>query len=50
MALAWILKRSRVILPIPGTSQVSHLDENVSGAASHLSDEEFARLDKAAMG
>lgn len=47
VALAWVLKRSPVMLPIPGTSQVSHLDENVAAAALELSDEEFAGLDRA---
>jgi pyridoxine 4-dehydrogenase len=46
IALAWVLKRSTVMLPIPGTSKVSHLEENVSAAAVELSDEEFAALDR----
>lgn len=46
VALAWVLKRSPVILPIPGTSKVSHLEENVAGASIELSDEEFATLDR----
>jgi len=45
IALAWVLKRSPVMLPIPGTSKVSHLEENVAAAAIELSDEEFAALD-----
>lgn len=45
VALAWILKRSPVMLPIPGTSRVQHLEENVAAATVTLSDEEFARLD-----
>lgn len=48
IALAWILKRSPVMLPIPGTASVAHLEENVAGAAIQLSDEEFAALGKAA--
>jgi aryl-alcohol dehydrogenase-like predicted oxidoreductase len=48
IALAWLLKRSKVMLPIPGTSKVAHLEENVAAAAIELSDEEFAALDKAA--
>ena len=48
IALAWLLKRSRVMLPIPGTGKVAHLDENVAGAGVKLSDTEFAELDKAA--
>jgi aryl-alcohol dehydrogenase-like predicted oxidoreductase len=43
-ALAWLLKRSPVMLPIPGTSKVTHLEENVVAAEVKLSDEEFAEL------
>ena len=46
IALAWLLKRSPVILPIPGTSKVAHLKENVKAAEIVLSDEDFAALDK----
>jgi pyridoxine 4-dehydrogenase len=46
IALAWLLKRSPVMLPIPGTSQVKHLEENVAAAAIKLSDEEFESLDR----
>ncbi len=45
VALAWVLKRSAVILPIPGTSQVAHLEENVRAAAITLSDEDYAALE-----
>ena len=45
IALAWILKRSPVMLPIPGTGKVKHLEENVLAAGITLSDEEFAALD-----
>jgi len=48
IALAWLLKRSPVMLPIPGTAKVAHLEENVAAAAIKLSDEEFSALDKAA--
>ncbi|HSS06216.1 MAG TPA: aldo/keto reductase [Rhodanobacteraceae bacterium] len=48
IALAWLLKRSKVMLPIPGTGSVRHLEENVAGAALKLSDEDFARLAKIA--
>jgi pyridoxine 4-dehydrogenase len=48
VALAWVLKRSPNMLPIPGTSQVSHLEENVAAAQIELSDDEFQQLDKAA--
>lgn len=47
LALAWLLKRSPVMLPIPGTSKVAHLEENVAAAAIELSDEEFETLSKA---
>ena len=46
IALAWALKRSPVMLPIPGTSKVAHLEENVAAAAITLSDAEFAELNK----
>lgn len=44
VALAWLLKRSPVMLPIPGTSSVAHLEENVGGAGVHLSDDDFQTL------
>jgi len=47
LALAWLLKRSPVMLPIPGTSKVAHLEENVAAAGIELSDEEFETLSKA---
>ena len=47
VALAWMLKRSPVMLPIPGTSKVKHLEENVAGVAIELSDEDFRTLDQA---
>jgi pyridoxine 4-dehydrogenase len=46
IALAWLLKRSPVMLPIPGTGKVAHLEENVGAASIKLSDEEFAILDR----
>jgi pyridoxine 4-dehydrogenase len=46
VALAWVLMRSPVMLPIPGTSKVSHLEENVAAVAIKLSDDEFAALDE----
>jgi aryl-alcohol dehydrogenase-like predicted oxidoreductase len=46
IALAWILKRSKVMLPIPGTSKVKHLEENIAAVDIELSDEEFAALDR----
>ena len=47
IALAWMLKRSPVMLPIPGTSKVAHLEENVAAVDVELSDEDFAALDRA---
>jgi pyridoxine 4-dehydrogenase len=47
VALAWLLRRSPVMLPIPGTSRVRHLEENVAAAAIELSDEEFRRIAEA---
>ncbi len=44
IALAWLLKRSPVMLPIPGTSSVAHLEENVASASIQLSDQEFEAL------
>ena len=46
VALAWVLKRSPVMLPIPGTSKVSHLEENVAAASLELSAEDFRALDE----
>ncbi|HEU4624720.1 MAG TPA: aldo/keto reductase [Steroidobacteraceae bacterium] len=46
VALAWVLKRSPVMLPIPGTSKVKHLEENVAAVNIELSNEEFAALDR----
>jgi aryl-alcohol dehydrogenase-like predicted oxidoreductase len=47
VALAWLLAKSPVMLPIPGTSSVEHLEENVAAADLTLSDEELATLDAA---
>ena len=44
VALAWLLHRSPVMLPIPGTSKVAHLEENVAAAALELSDDEVAAI------
>ncbi|WIM93154.1 aldo/keto reductase [Actinoplanes oblitus] len=44
LALAWLLRRSPVMVPIPGTSSVAHLTENLKAADVHLTDEEFASL------
>ncbi|MFG1334046.1 aldo/keto reductase [Xanthobacter autotrophicus] len=50
IAIAWLLKKSPVILPIPGTGKVSHLEENVRAASIRLTDEEFEALDVAGRG
>nr|WP_157528987.1 aldo/keto reductase [Kibdelosporangium sp. MJ126-NF4]CEL21100.1 L-fuco-beta-pyranose dehydrogenase [Kibdelosporangium sp. MJ126-NF4]CTQ95384.1 L-fuco-beta-pyranose dehydrogenase (EC 1.1.1.122) [Kibdelosporangium sp. MJ126-NF4] len=47
LALAWLLKRSPVMLPIPGTSTVAHLEDNIAAAGVELSDSEFEELAKA---
>jgi aryl-alcohol dehydrogenase-like predicted oxidoreductase len=47
IAIAWLLKRSPVMVPIPGTGSIAHLDENIAAAAIHLSDDEFALLGNA---
>jgi pyridoxine 4-dehydrogenase len=47
VALAWLLRRSPVMLPIPGTSKVKHLEENVAAARVELSDEDFRELSEA---
>src|ERR1700742_558112 len=44
LALAWLLRRSPVMLPIPGTSSVAHLEDNLAAAAIELTDEQFAAL------
>ncbi len=44
VALAWLLRRSPVMLPIPGTSKVKHLEENMTAAEIELSEEEFRAL------
>jgi pyridoxine 4-dehydrogenase len=44
LALAWLLRHSPVMLPIPGTSTVSHLEDNIAAASVELTDEQFAEL------
>jgi aryl-alcohol dehydrogenase-like predicted oxidoreductase len=48
LALAWLLWRSPVMLPIPGTSKVTHLEENVAAATLKVDDRELQGLDRAA--
>ena len=50
VSLAWLLRRSPVILPIPGTSSVDHLEENCGAGTVELSDEQFTALDRASLG
>jgi aryl-alcohol dehydrogenase-like predicted oxidoreductase len=44
VALAWLLQRSPAILPIPGTTSMKHLEQNIAAAQVRLSDDELARL------
>jgi pyridoxine 4-dehydrogenase len=48
LALAWLLHRSKVMLPIPGTSSVAHLEENAGAASLQLDESEWEALEKAA--
>src|SRR5256886_5184393 len=44
VALAWLLRRSPIMLPIPGTSSIEHLEQNVAAASLHLAHEEYEKL------
>ncbi len=44
VALAWLLRRSPIMLPIPGTSSIEHLEENVAAASVRLTDEDYQIL------
>ena len=46
IALSWLLKRSSVMLPIPGTSSVDHLEENTNTDKIELSEEDYQKLDR----
>jgi aryl-alcohol dehydrogenase-like predicted oxidoreductase len=48
LTLAWVLQRSPVMLPIPGTSQVAHLEENIAAAYLHLTADEISEMETAA--
>ena len=50
LSLAWLLHRSPVLLPIPGTSKVAHLEENIAAAQIHLSGEGWAEVEAAVAG
>jgi aryl-alcohol dehydrogenase-like predicted oxidoreductase len=45
LSLAWLLQRSPVMLPIPGTSQIAHLEENIAAAGLKVSAEEWAEIE-----
>jgi aryl-alcohol dehydrogenase-like predicted oxidoreductase len=47
VALAWLLRRSPVMVPIPGTSKVAHLEENCAASTVVLSDGQFDMLSRA---
>jgi aryl-alcohol dehydrogenase-like predicted oxidoreductase len=48
LSLAWLLYHSPVVLPIPGTSSVKHVEENIAAAKMHLSAEEWKAIEGAA--
>jgi aryl-alcohol dehydrogenase-like predicted oxidoreductase len=50
VALAWLLRRSPVLLPIPGTASIAHLEENIAAASIALDDEDYRRIDEASRG
>lgn len=50
IAIAWLLKRSPAMLPIPGTSSLKHLEENIAAAAIELTEEQYGRIAKARNG
>ncbi|MGB0064598.1 MAG: aldo/keto reductase, partial [Terracidiphilus sp.] len=48
LSLAWLLHRSPVLLPIPGTSKIAHLEENIAAAQVHLTGEDWAEVETVA--
>jgi pyridoxine 4-dehydrogenase len=46
IALAWLLRRSPIMLPIPGTSSIEHLQQNVAAASLRLTDEDYQTLSR----
>jgi aryl-alcohol dehydrogenase-like predicted oxidoreductase len=46
IALAWLLHRSPIMLPIPGTSSIEHLEQNVAASSVRLADEEYEKLSR----
>jgi len=49
LSLAWLLRRSPIMLPIPGTSKVAHLEENIAAAGLKLGGDDWTELEKAAL-
>ncbi len=49
LSLAWLLRRSPMMLPIPGTASIEHLEENVAAVNVTLSDAEWSEIEKAAV-
>ena len=50
VSLAWLLRRSPVMLPIPGTSKVAHLEENVNATVTRIMDREWLELENVITG
>ncbi len=50
VALAWLLRRSPVMLPIPGTASIEHLEQNMAAASIRLSDDDYQAIERAARG
>jgi aryl-alcohol dehydrogenase-like predicted oxidoreductase len=46
IALAWLLRRSPIMLPIPGTASIEHLEQNVASSSLHLTDEDYQALSR----
>jgi aryl-alcohol dehydrogenase-like predicted oxidoreductase len=46
LSIAWLLHHSPVMLPIPGTSRVAHVEENIASAGLHLDDAEWSALER----
>ena len=46
VALAWLLRRSPIVLPIPGTSSIAHLEENVAAVSVRLTDDDYQKLSR----
>jgi pyridoxine 4-dehydrogenase len=46
IALAWLLRRSPIVLPIPGTSSIEHLEQNVAASSLHITDEDYQTLSR----